>query len=93
MELKERAMAGTLESSDIYIIVEPASSVAIELESEVLAQFGDSIKEIMLDTLKELDVTGIKIVAKDKGAIDPVIKSRLQTAVLRASKVKKYEWK
>ena len=86
-------MAGTLESSDIYIIVEPASSVEIELESEVLAQFGDSIKEIMLDTLKELDVTGIKIIAKDKGAIDPVIKSRLQTAVLRASKVKKYEWK
>lgn len=93
MELKERAMAGTLESSDIYIIVEPASSIEIELESEVLAQFGDSIKEIMLDTLKELDVTGIKIIAKDKGAIDPVIKSRLQTAVLRASKVKKYEWK
>lgn len=93
MELKHKAMAGTLESSDIYLIVEPSQDITIELESEVLAQFGDEIKKVIMDTLRELNVNGIRVVAKDKGAIDPVIKSRVQTAVLRACDKKKYDWR
>ncbi|MGX6591450.1 citrate lyase subunit gamma (acyl carrier protein) [Cetobacterium ceti] len=95
MELKVKAVAGTLESSDIHIIVEPNNNAGIEinLESAVLAQFGDSIKEVISETLKELGVESVKITANDKGAIDPVIKSRLQTAVLRSAQITKFQWK
>lgn len=91
MELKIKAVAGTLESSDILIIVEPNSSgIEIELESEVMSQFGKSIKKIIIDTCEELGVKQAKITATDKGAIDAVIKSRLQTAILRAAEIKNY---
>ena len=33
-----------------------------------------------------------KIFANDKGAIDPVIKSRVQTAVYRSAKTNDYKW-
>lgn len=93
MELKVKAVAGTLESSDIHIIVEPNNAgIEIQLESAVMAQFGDSIKEVMLETLKELGVESVKITANDKGAIDPVIKSRLQTAILRSTQEKNFQW-
>lgn len=92
MELKEIATCGTLESSDIQIIIEPSDEMYIELESTVKAQFGDQIKNVILDTLKELDVKTAKIFANDKGAIDPVIKSRVQTAVYRSSGSSDYKW-
>ena len=41
---------------------------------------------------KELGVTDAKIFANDKGAIDPVIKSRVQTAVYRSAKTNDYKW-
>ncbi|MGL5125043.1 MAG: citrate lyase acyl carrier protein [Fusobacteriaceae bacterium] len=93
MKLKIKAVAGTLESSDIHIIVEPAQSgIEINLESAVMAQFGDSIQEVIKETLKELNVTDVKITANDKGAIDPVIKSRVQTAILRAAEISTFQW-
>ncbi|MBC2857372.1 MAG: citrate lyase acyl carrier protein [Clostridia bacterium] len=93
MELKVRAAAGTLESSDIHIIVEPGvSGIEINLESAVMAQFGDSIKAVIMETLNDLGVTSVRVIANDKGAIDPVIKSRVQTAILRAAEVKNYKW-
>ncbi|MGL5051607.1 MAG: citrate lyase acyl carrier protein [Fusobacteriaceae bacterium] len=93
MKLKIKAVAGTLESSDIHIIVEPAhSGIEINLESAVMAQFGDSIQEVIKETLKELNVTDVKITANDKGAIDPVIKSRVQTAILRAAEISTFQW-
>ena len=93
MKLKIKAIAGTLESSDIHIIVEPAESgIEINLESGVMAQFGDSIQEVIKETLKELNVTAVKITANDKGAIDPVIKSRVQTAILRSAEISTFQW-
>ena len=79
MKLIEIANAGTLESSDIQIIIEPNENggIVIELESVVKAQLG---------------VTDAKIFANDKGAIDPVIKSRVQTAVYRSAKTNDYKW-
>lgn len=94
MELKLKAAAGTLESSDIYIIIEPnsANEIKIDLQSDVMAQFGENIKKVILDTLKELGVTSGTVTATDKGAIDPVIKSRVQTAALRSAQIKKFQW-
>lgn len=93
MELKVVASAGTLESSDIQIIIEPnEKGIIIELESTVKAQFGEQIENVINKTLKELNVENAKIFANDKGAIDPVIKSRVQTAVYRSAKCNDYKW-
>ena len=94
MKLLEIANAGTLESSDIQIIIEPNENngIVIELESVVKNQFGDQIIDVMMKTLQELDVKDAKIFANDKGAIDAVIKSRVQTAVYRSAKSNDYKW-
>lgn len=94
MKLLEIANAGTLESSDIQIIVEPNENngIVIELESVVKNQFGDQIIDVMMKTLQELDVKDAKIFANDKGAIDAVIKSRVQAAVYRSAKSNDYKW-
>lgn len=93
MELKVVASAGTLESSDIQIIIEPSENgIAIELESTVKAQFGDQIENVITDTLKSLNVESAKVFVNDKGAIDPVIKSRVQTAVYRSAECNDYKW-
>ena len=58
----------------------------------VKAQFGEQVEDVITNTLKELGVTDAKIFANDKGAIDPVIKSRVQTAVYRSAKTNDYKW-
>ena len=93
MELKVVASAGTLESSDIQIIIEPSTAgIEITLESTVKAQFGEAIEAVIKETLNSLGVTNAKIFANDKGAIDPVIKSRVQTAVYRSAQSNDYKW-
>ncbi len=86
MVINKAARAGTLESSDIYIMVQPNESngIEIQLDSIVLKQFGGQIENVIRETLKELEVENIKIIANDRGALDFTIKSRLETAVKRA---------
>ena len=94
MKLLQIANAGTLESSDIQVIIEPNENngIVIELDSVVKSQFGDQIIDVIKKTLKELNVNDAKIFANDKGAIDAVIKSRIQTAVYRSAKSNDYKW-
>ncbi|MGL6064881.1 MAG: citrate lyase acyl carrier protein [Fusobacteriaceae bacterium] len=94
MELKVKAIAGTLESSDIQIIVEPTTEVgiSINLESVVMGQYEEEIRKVILETASEMNVIAAKIYANDKGAISAVIKSRVQTALHRASQQEKFSW-
>lgn len=93
MEIKVRAVAGTLESSDIYIILEPNDNgIELEMESVVMGQYGEDVKRVIMESLEELGVTSGKLLVNDKGAIEPVIKSRIQTVVTRAAQ-QKYTWK
>lgn len=93
MELKLTASAGTLESSDIQIIIEPSDNgIELNLESTVMAQFGEQIESVIKETLESLNIRNAKIFANDKGAIDPVIKSRVQTAVYRSAQNKEYKY-
>lgn len=85
MDIKNAAMAGTLESSDVQVTVEPSvDGITIELASSVLGRFGRQIKKTVLDTLETLDVTSAKITVVDKGALDCTIKARVQCAVYRS---------
>lgn len=94
MEIKKAAMAGTLESSDITVVIEPnqEKDIMIKLKSSVEKQFGDQIKKVILDTLKELKVESAIVRVDDKGALDCVIKARVETAVLRAAEETHFNW-
>ncbi len=88
MKIKKPAMAGTLESSDCMVTVEPAdkgSGIDFELDSVVIHQFGESIKRTVLDTLERLDVEDAAIRVVDKGALDCTIKARVECAVYRSN--------
>ena len=86
--ITQKACAGTLESSDIYVEVEPAekgSGLDLTVNSVVYAQFGQEIEKVILDTLAELDVTDAKVRVSDRGAVDCTIRARVETAVRRGS--------
>lgn len=86
MKLKHPAVAGTLESSDCRVTVEPKDDDGIELtlESSVLAQFEDELTASILNTLEKLGVENCRIQVEDKGALDCTVRSRVQTAVFRS---------
>ena len=85
MEINKPAVAGTLESSDCQVTVEPGNGkVDFSLESAVIHQFGNQIKKVTLETLKDLGVDNVRISIVDKGALDCTIKARIEGAVFRA---------
>ncbi|MEG1773833.1 MAG: citrate lyase acyl carrier protein [Oscillospiraceae bacterium] len=93
MNLKKPAVAGTLESSDIQVTLRPnpGKGLEIELQSIVKAQFGDAILETVHAVLADFDVDDAIVELNDKGALDRVIKSRMQTAICRAAEIQ-YDW-
>ena len=79
-----QTVAGTLESSDLFIQIEPdEKELTLEIDSVVANQYMDSIRAAVLETLKEFDVSTGKIFIKDKGALDCVIRARMETALKR----------
>ena len=84
MEILKRASAGTLESSDVYVEIEPAQSqLSIQLESVVQAQFGDAILEVAEQVLREHGVEKANVRITDRGALECVLRARVETALLR----------
>jgi citrate lyase subunit gamma (acyl carrier protein) len=77
------ASAGTMESNDCIITVKEQKGLKINIESIVFDQFGDQIKKVIEDTLKDLHIENLGVDCKDKGALDYCIKARLITAINR----------
>ena len=85
MEIKKPAVAGTLESSDCMVTVEPGEGkVDLELSSVVIRQFGPQIRKVIFETLERLEVTDAHVTVVDKGALDCTLKARVECAVLRS---------
>ncbi|AFR03164.1 citrate lyase acyl carrier protein [Pectobacterium carotovorum subsp. carotovorum] len=93
MKIVKEFLAGTFESSDLLVKVAPADGkLTVVINSEVMKQFGHQIKQVVNDTLKELGVQEGTIIVDDKGALDCVIRARVQSAVLRAADGQQIEW-
>ncbi len=87
MTPKLKAQAGTFESSDIMILIEPVekdSGRKIDISSTVMLQFEDDIKKTISDVLDELQIKDLHLIAKDKGALTQTIKARVETAIKRS---------
>ena len=82
-DIIKAAAAGTMESSDVYVEIEPAEGIEIQLESVVKGQFGNAIEAVVREVLEECSVTNAKLHVVDRGALDCVIRARVETAVLR----------
>ena len=88
MKIIKNAVAGTLESSDALVTVEPnaeGTGIEFDLDSVVINQFGNSILATVMDTLDRLDVNDVKIRVVDKGALDCTLKARVEGAVFRGA--------
>ena len=94
MEIIKDALAGTLESSDVMVRIGPSSEsgIRLELESLVKQQFGAAIERVVRETLTQLGVTRANVVVDDKGALECVLKARVQAAALRAAEQTDIQW-
>ena len=87
MKLITIGNAGTMESNDIMITVEPsdAGGVQVELTSSVYQQFGKQIIAVIRKTAADYGVENALITAVDKGALDCTVRARVATALTRAA--------
>lgn len=86
IEITKMAKAGSVESNDILVMISPGNGrIDLDLESVVYNQFGDKIKGVILDTLKDAGVKSAKVIVKDKGALDFTIKARVKACIKRGS--------
>lgn len=88
MKILKNAVAGTLESSDAMVTVEPlqeGEGIKFELDSVVLNQFGNSIRQTAMEELRRLEVTDVRLRIVDKGALDCTLKARIEGALFRGA--------
>ena len=94
MEIKQAAMVGTLESSDIQISVSPnpGGGLDIQLQSVVKAQFGDAIIATITEVLESFGIKDASVSAVDRGALEWIIRARMQAALCDATGTQ-FDWK
>ncbi len=85
MQIKRKATAGTTQSSDLMVVVEPADSLLIEIESTVKKQFEHLIRARIEEPLARLGVTTGRVKVTDRGALDYAIDARIEAALRRAA--------
>jgi citrate lyase subunit gamma (acyl carrier protein) len=83
MKILKNASAGTMESSDVYVEIEPGTGINLQLESVVAKQFGDSIRAVVSEVLQEQGISDANVRIVDRGALECVIRARVETAILR----------
>ena len=83
MDIQKKSTAGTLESCDCFVMVQPHGSLEIRLDSVVEKRYGDYLYQIIRQTIEELDVHRGLFMITDRGALDYCVKARITTAVNR----------
>ena len=84
MIILKKGQAGTMQSSDLMVIVEPAPELTIEIESTVKKQFEHLIRAKLEEVLVKFGVKSGRISVSDRGALDYAIEARLEAALQRA---------
>ncbi len=94
MVLVHEATAGTSESGDARVTVNPTpgKGLTLELKGPSIARFGDEIRTIAMDTLSALGVSGARVSIDEKGALDATIQARLAAACNRAADTAGTSW-
>ena len=83
-QIIQPATAGTLESSDVFVQIAPGNGgIEIQLDSVVQAQFGEEILSVIREVLRDCGVEDARLTVQDRGALDCVIRARVEAAVIR----------
>jgi citrate lyase subunit gamma (acyl carrier protein) len=85
MRIARKAQAGTMQSSDLMVALEPAEVLTVEIESTVKLQFDHLIRAVVDEVLARHGVTAGRVRLTDRGALDYAIQARLETALSRAA--------
>jgi citrate lyase subunit gamma (acyl carrier protein) len=85
MRIARKAQAGTMQSSDLMVALEPADQLTVEIESTVKLQFDHLIRAVVDEVLARHGVTAGRVRLTDRGALDYAIQARLETALSRAA--------
>lgn len=86
-KINRPAHAGTLESGDILVVISPEDEgrgLSIELESLVILQYGEAIRQTVLQEIRRAGLQDAKVKLTDRGALDCTIRARTKTALARA---------
>lgn len=94
MKITAPASAGTMESGDIMIEIEPGEQQAVEvvLKSSVANEFGKQIIATIHGAVNEFGLEYAVINAIDKGALDCTIRARVFAACQRATGIETFDW-
>ncbi len=94
MKIIRSAVAGTLESGDVMIRIAPLDTQEIDLQinSSVEKQFGEAIRATLMEILARYNVQGVQLNVDDKGALDCILRARLETLLVRASETTELPW-
>ncbi len=84
MQIRHKVQAGTMQSSDLMVFLEPAEELRIEIESTVKKQFEHLIREQVEKVLQQFSVTSGVVRISDRGALDYAIAARLEAGLKRA---------
>ena len=87
MILLREARAGFVDKGDVAVHLRPdhaQKGVSLDIKSKVVSMFGDSIRSSVLETIESYGLTGLHASVQDMGALDYVIRARVQTAIERA---------
>lgn len=94
MKISAPASAGTMESGDILIEIEPSVQQAVEvvLKSSVANEFGKQIVQTIRTAADAYGLEYAVINAVDKGALDCTIRARVAAACQRATQTDAFDW-
>ena len=85
MKIVKKVQAGTLQSSDLMVFLEPAETLTVTIESAVLKQFGELIRAKVDEVLALHGIDAGEVRITDRGALDYAIEARLETAIMRGT--------
>jgi citrate lyase subunit gamma (acyl carrier protein) len=87
MRITKSASAGTMQSSDLMVYVDPSDTLEVDVQSTVKKQFEHLIRERIAFVLTRHSVTHGRVRVNDRGALDYAIEARVETALRRAAEV------
>ncbi len=85
MDIVREAQAGTLQSSDVMVMIKPAERRAILIESAASSRYKNQIEELVNNVLDEMGADKLEIKLKDQGALPFAMRARIKVALKRAS--------
>jgi len=86
--IKKEATCGREEKSDCVVIVEPSDTLEIIVKSKLQKLYGKAIRKTTEEMVERLGIKEGKIIVNDLGALDWVLRARIECAIRRAKEEK-----